>query len=255
MKNNNGNIYFKNYSRTETENKVGKRYQTCWDSNKDSFEDKIEVFPKYVRRQTLTHYLARYDIFKKILNVKGSIIECGVCAGGGLMTWAKLSSILEPINLSRRIYGFDTFKGFPNISKKDLTSYGGSLKAGDMCSDSYDELKEIIKIYNSNRPLGHIEKVYLIKGDACETIPQFIEKNPSILVSLIFLDFELYEPTKIAIKCFYPRIPKGGIIVVGSLETPERPGETIAMIEQFGIGNLRLQRIEYEPYWAFVVKE
>lgn len=250
MESDNGNIYFKNYSRTETEEKVGKRYQTCWNRNKDSFEDKIEVFPKYVRRQTLTHYLARYDIFKKIINVKGSIIECGVCAGGGLMTWAKLSSILEPINLTRRIYGFDTFEGFPSISEKDIGSC-----VGQMCSDSYDELKELIKIYNSNRPLGHIKKVYLIKGDANKTIPQFIEKNPSISVSLMFLDFELYEPTKTAIEYFYPRIPKGGTIIIGSLDNSERPGEGIAVMEQLGIGNLRLQRIEYEPYWSYVVKE
>lgn len=236
--------------RTEIERKVAKRYQTCWDNNKDSFEDKIEVFPKYIRRQTLTHYLARYDIFKKILNVKGSIIECGVYAGGGLMMWAKISSILEPINLARRIYGFDTFEGFPSISKKDIGSC-----VGQMCSNSYDELKELIKIYNSNRPLGHIEKVFLIKGDANKTIPQFIEKNPSVLVSLMFLDFEIYEPTKTAIEYFYPRMPKGGITVIGSLDTPERPGEGIAVMEELGIGNLRLQRIGYEPYWCYIVKE
>lgn len=251
----NNNIYFKSYSKTKIEEKVGKRYQACWDSNNDSFENKIEVFSKYVRRQTLTRFLAHYDIFKKILNVKGSVIECGVYSGGGLMTWAKISSILEPINLTRKIYGFDTFKGYPNISKKDSTFYVNSHKVGDMGSDSYDELKEIIKIYNSNRPIGHIEKVYLIKGDANKTIPQFIEENPYILVSLLHLNFDIYEPTSIAIKYFWPRIPKGGIIIFGEVDDPIWPGETIALVEQLGIGNLRIQRIEYEPYLAYVIKE
>ena len=38
------------------------------------------------------------------------------------MTWAKLSAILEPVNLTRRIYGFDTFAGFPSLSEKDQVS-------------------------------------------------------------------------------------------------------------------------------------
>ena len=31
------------------------------------------------------------------------------------MTWAKLSAVLEPNNLTRRIYGFDSFEGFPDV--------------------------------------------------------------------------------------------------------------------------------------------
>lgn len=60
-----------------------------------------------------------YEIFKLALPVKGSIIECGVFRGFGFMTWFKLSTMLEPENLTRRIYGFDTFEGFPSISDHD----------------------------------------------------------------------------------------------------------------------------------------
>jgi len=45
-------------------------------------KDKLENFPKYVRRQTIARFLARYELFKMILDVKGSIIECGVHHGG-----------------------------------------------------------------------------------------------------------------------------------------------------------------------------
>ena len=48
-----------------------------------------------------------------------SVIECGVNRGYGLMAWAKLSAVLEPVNMSRRIYGFDTFAGFPSVNDKD----------------------------------------------------------------------------------------------------------------------------------------
>ena len=50
--------------------------------------EKLQNFAKYVPRQNLTTFLTRYEIFKKILDVPGSIIECGVLFGGGLMTFA-----------------------------------------------------------------------------------------------------------------------------------------------------------------------
>ncbi len=84
----------------------------------------MEAFPKYAKRQNLTRFLAQYEIFRRILPVKGSIVECGVFRGGGLMAWAKLSAILEPVNLTRRIYGFDTFAGFPGIGEKDSGGLG-----------------------------------------------------------------------------------------------------------------------------------
>ena len=44
----------------------------------------------------LQKILARYELFKLALPVKGSIVECGVFRGFGLMTWAHLSAVLEP---------------------------------------------------------------------------------------------------------------------------------------------------------------
>lgn len=241
--------------RTQTEQASGARNRACFERNPDSWEKKMESFPKYVRRQNLTRLFAQYEIFKKIIPVKGSIIECGVFRGGGLMAWAKMSAILEPANLTRRIYGFDSFEGFPNLSKKDLKGLGQNIKTGDLYADSYHELNELIQIYDSDRFLGHVDKVHLIKGDANKTIPDFVASHPHLLVSLLFLDFDLYEPTCAAIEHFYPLIPKGGIIAFDELDNPLWPGETTAMLEKIGAGNLRLQRLEFDPYIGFAVKE
>ena len=109
--------------RTADEAMEGSRNKEWFDKNTGDWERKMENFPKYVRRQNLTRFLVLYEIFKKILDVKGSIIECGVNQGYGVMTWAKLSAILEPVNLTRKIYGFDTFEGFVGVSKKDKSIY------------------------------------------------------------------------------------------------------------------------------------
>ena len=46
---------------------------------------KFDDFEKYTRRQIISRFLARYELFKMTKNIKGSIIECGVHYGGGLM--------------------------------------------------------------------------------------------------------------------------------------------------------------------------
>ena len=168
------------------------------------------------------------------------------------MAWAQMSSVLEPNNLTRRIYGFDTFKGFPNMAGKDMAKAKGIAK-GALSSDSFEELKKLSEIYDKNRFLGHVNKVNLIKGDAAKTIPGFIKENPQLVVSLLFLDFDLFRPTKIALENFYPRMPKGSILAFDELDNPLWPGETSALLETVGIRNLKIERLDFDPYIGYAV--
>jgi hypothetical protein len=238
--------------RTPAERMVGEETEKVFLASADAVETRLENFPKYVRRQHLTRLFALYEVFKRVLHVKGSVVECGVNRGYGLMTWAKLSAILEPANLTRRIYGFDSFAGFPSVGDKDKagpkweTAQPGALRA-----DSYEELLRLIELYDQDRFLGHIPKVELVKGDATQTIPAFIADHPHVVVSLLFMDFDLYEPTKVALEHFVPRMPKGAIIAFDELDNPLWPGETNAVIDTLGMGKLQLERVEFDPYIAF----
>ncbi|MFM8296612.1 MAG: TylF/MycF/NovP-related O-methyltransferase [Microcystaceae cyanobacterium] len=241
--------------RTQAEQQEASKNKHCFDLNPSTWEKKIENFPKYVKRQNLTRFLALYEIFKRVVDVKGSIVECGVFQGFGILSWAKFSAILEPVNLTRRIYGFDSFEGFPAISEKDRSETSFHLQEGQLYADSYDEILELASIHDSTRFLGHIPKVKLIRGNATETIPRFIKDNPHLLVSLLFLDFDLYEPTKVAIEHFLPRMPKGAIIAFDELDNPLWPGETMALLETIGANRLRLERLPFDPYIGFAVVE
>ena len=236
--------------RTEKENAAGKAVAGIFDNNPEGTEIKLENFTKYVRRIYLKRFLVMYEIFKLAMPVKGSIIECGVFRGFGIMGWAKLSTILEPENLTRRIYGFDTFTGFPLLSDKDESLYTSS-KVGDFQTDSYEEIQSLLKEYDNDRFLGHIPKVELIRGDITVTIPKFVTEHPHLIVSLLFMDADLYEPTKTAIEYFLPRMPKGAIIAFDELDNPIWPGETQAICDSLGLNNLRLRRLEWDPYIAF----
>jgi len=109
------------------------------------------------------------------------------------------------------------------------------------------------KIHDSSRYLGHIPKVELVKGNAIETIPEFIKGHPHLLVSLLYLDFDLYEPTKIALDSFVPLMPKGAIIAFDELDNPLWPGETQAMLEFCNKKKLKIERLPFDPYVGFAI--
>jgi hypothetical protein len=238
--------------RTETEKQVGRRIEEVFLQGTDTVEAKLENFPKYVRRQHLKRFLAMYEIFKMALPVKGSVVECGVFRGFGLMSWAKLSTILEPENLTRRIYGFDTFEGFPTVADEDRSDFSHAV-VGGLRSESYDELQALIGEYDRDRFLGHIPKVELVRGDIAETAPEFVRTHPHLMVSLLFIDCDLFEPTKAALEAFVPRMPKGAILAFDELDNPIWPGETLAVLDTLGVRNLKLQRLEWDPYISFAV--
>lgn len=215
--------------------------------------EKLKNFAKYTPRQNIAFFLRRYEIFKRILNVQGSIIECGVFLGGGLMSFAQFSAILEPTNFQRKIFGFDTFKGFPDLSEKDEGRNSIEKKVGGFAGNAKDDLEEAIQLFDQNRFLSHIPKVELIEGDATRTIPSFIDENPHLVISLLCLDFDIYEPTKVALKHFLPRMPKGSIIYFDEVNIEEWPGETLAVVEEIGINNLHLERFSFDSTASYAV--
>lgn len=215
--------------------------------------EKLSNFPKYVPRQDLTRFLAKYELYKKILNVEGAIVEGGVRFGGGLMTFAQLSAIFEPVNYTRKIIGFDTFSGFPNLTKEDTGSTSKFAHKGGLAIDSFKDLEKSVSLYDSNRFLGEIPKVQLIKGDVTLTIPKYLKDNSQTVVSLLYLDFDIYKPTKIAIENFIPRMPKGAIIAFDELNSKEWVGETKAVLETIGIRNLRIERFSFNTYMSYAI--
>jgi hypothetical protein len=218
---------------------------------------KLQAFPVWVRRQDFAYCMAKYEIFKQIVNVNGSIVECGVFVGSGTMTWLHCSSILEPYNHTRKIIGFDTFAGFPGIDEKDKqTGTSEHLKVGGLqtTASMYEELKQVVAIHDANRPLSHIPKVELVQGDACEKIKEYVEANPHLLISLLYLDFDIYKPTKEALQLLYKRVVKGGIIAFDELNCKQYPGETVAMLEELDLEKVELKRFPFVTHLSYFVK-
>ena len=130
---------------------------------KQNSKDLVDHFPLFLRREYLIYYLTKYELVKKILNVKGSIVECGVWKGSSLMLIAKLMSIFEPYGIHRKIIGFDTFKGFlgtnPLDIAKDKSVNKKIYKKGFKGDTSLDLINKCISFYDLNRPNGHLNKI------------------------------------------------------------------------------------------------
>jgi hypothetical protein len=193
--------------------------------------------------------------FARSFPFTGALLRGGVLHGGGLLAWAKLSSILEPPNHTRRVIGFDTFQGFPQISVKDTrgTSISELTQEGGLSGSSREEVQEAIDDYHINRPLAHIPKVELVAGDFTTTAPQYLDKNQHTVVSLLYLDLDLFEPTKVMLDTFLERIPRGGVIAFDELNAGIFPGETLAVLDSVGISSLQLRRFPFDPYVSYAV--
>lgn len=232
--------------------------ENYFNNSPGSATEKLENFAKYVPRQNLARFLARYEIFKLIKDVQGSIVECGVLFGGGLMSFAKLSAILEPYNFQRRIVGFDTFTGFPSVHATDLLGRPERKSAhlkqnGFAASGAYEDILKSVELFDVSRFLNHFPKVAVIKGDFAQTAEQYLIDYPHLIISCLYLDFDIYEPTKTALELFLPRMPKGSVLCFDELNEEAFPGETIAVMQQLDLKSLRIKRFDFEPRISYAV--
>ena len=78
-------------------------------------------------------------------------------------------------------------------------------------------------------------------------------KQASAVIALLYLDFDLYEPTKLALKTFLPRMPIGSIIAFDEINHKEWPGETLAVLEECGIKNLEIKRYEFDSVRSYAI--
>ena len=72
-------------------------------------------------------------------------------------------------------------------------------------------------------------------------------------LALLYVDLDLYEPTKAALEHLVPRMPKGSIIAFDQLNSSAWPGETTAVLQTLGIRNLRIERVPFETARSFAV--
>jgi len=198
----------------------------------------------------MSKLLARYEIFKMVLNLPGDIVDCGVYRGASLFTWANLIEVFAP-HSQKVVIGFDTFSGFAG----ELHLPEDKANATRLMEDrqkflprSPEELGSIAATLG----LGH--RIKLVSGDAVTTIPDFVQANRGIRFSLLHLDFDVYEPTATALESLFSLLVPGGIVVLD--ECGNRGwGESDAVDNFFAGQDVKFERFGWSPGpAAFVIK-
>lgn len=195
-------------------------------------------FPVFTPRYNLARFLTHYELFKKIVELPGVIVDLGVYCGASTFTWAKLCEIFCPTDVKKKVFGFDTFEGFPSLSPEDgrVDAADDVRVGGYFGGDSmFRDLELAQQAMNKDKHIRHLDRIVFVKGDAVETIPAFTaEKGNGLRIALLNLDLDLYEPTRVALEHFVPLMVRGGIIVLDEYAALDLfGGESKAVDEYF----------------------
>src|SRR5919198_3973204 len=216
-------------------------------------EELLAQLGLYLNRQTLSRILFMHELYKQIVRVPGIVVELGVRWGQNLALFSSFRGMEEPFNHTRRIVGFDTFSGFPEPSAQDGDAPIASAGAYAVPEGYEDYLHEVLAYHEQESPLAHLRKFELVKGDATETLPRYLEEQPETVVALAYFDFDLYEPTQVCLEAIRPHLVSGSVLGFDQLGSRNFPGETLAGREGFGLGDLRLRRSPYAAQASYPV--
>ncbi|MEG5053894.1 MULTISPECIES: TylF/MycF/NovP-related O-methyltransferase [unclassified Microcoleus] len=245
----------KKYSKDkEIENKLA----ALFEKHKISPVEIINCFPIYARRTVIKKYLAHYELFRRTIDLPGDIVELGVFRGQSLMTFANFLEARNIGDRTKKVWGFDNFKGFTGLRPEDGPNYDQSQKVegGFSPEQYYNELLDVLDIFDGDRFVGWKKRVELIVGNVTETIPEFVTKNPGLRISLLHFDIDLYEPTKIGLDYLYPLVVPGGVIIFDEYGILEWSGESKAVEEYFKNQKVELKKFEWNNVpGAYIIKQ
>lgn len=197
--------------------------------------------------QRLSKILSHYEFFKMIKDLPGAIIDCGVFKGTSLVRFAGFRA-LHGIAHTHKIIGFDTFGDFPETEFDEDVPYRERFinMAGDQ-SISEEQLNKVLDHKNVNK------NIELVTGDITESVPKYVEDNPFLKIALLNLDTDIYEPAVTILEYLYPRLVKGGILLLD--DYGEFPGETKAVDEYFEDKDVEIKRGPFSMTPCYIAKK
>ena len=188
--------------------------------------------------------IAHYELFKLSSKIPGCIIECGVFKGVSLIRFATFLKLLKKQN--KKIIAFDAFG--KHTTTKISSDYKRRKKLLSHGKEAISE-KQLMKVLK----LKSLEKnIELIRGDITETVPRYLKSNPKLKISLLNLDVDFYESSITILKNFYPKLSKGGILMLDDYGIWD--GETMAVNEYFGGKKIKIRKFSFSQTPSYIIK-
>jgi len=192
--------------------------------------DLIANLTSFGRRMHIMKAFAHYEVFLKVKDLPGDIVECGVYRGSSLLTFARFLETFCTGDRTRKVLGFDHFRGLADRSEKDgLDERVGNTAEGWNSADFRDTLFALVDAFNKDSFVPQRPRIELVDGDVCKTAGAYAAEHSGMRISLLHLDMDLYEPTLAALEAFWPRILTGGVVLFDEYAIREWPGESEAV--------------------------
>lgn len=132
----------------------------------------------------------------------GDFVECGCFLGGASIF---MSLLRDRLGLAdRTVWVFDTFEGFP-ADQQDALIAGGQT----MTSIRFDNFLAAVK-QNFEQANPGYRRVNFIEGFVEDTIPA----TDTGAIALLRLDTDFYLSTKAELEGLYPRLVRGGVLII-----------------------------------------
>jgi hypothetical protein len=153
-------------------------------------------------------------------HLAGDFVECGVNRGG---LSRAIVDYLDWNSLGRRFYLLDTFEGFdprwPAATTKNW-EYGETLSA-------------------VQATFADFERIKIVKG----AVPDTLAEVDSDAIAFLHLDMNTAEPERLSVAYFWPRMVKGGLLLIDDYgwsghEAQKAAHDEIALANGFSILSL-----------------
>ena len=220
------------------------RKEDFWAKNIPEIDEENKTLIESIGEHSLTPLIRRWTLIKSLhyINRKkliGDIVECGIWRGGNLFLAKKIQDKYsnEP---KRKFYGFDTFEGMPKPSFHDGIKINEVYenfknKNEPWTKASLDDVKN-----STNSFFSKVDDFNFIKGMVEDTLK--IQSNLPNKISLLRLDTDLYESTKIELNILYPLLVENGVLIID--DYGDFPGCRKAVDEYFLDKNVLMTSVD-----------
>lgn len=158
------------------------------------------------------------------LDLDGDAVECGSFRGLSSYVFCNYIRLANPDFTGAGYHIFDSFQGLSRPSPEDFIANQEYGAVGHPCLPAGAFHGSLETVKTTLREYPQIE--YHVGW-----IPQSFAGLTEGKYKFVHLDLDLYDPIKGAVEYFYPRMVKGGVIVIDEYGFPRWPGAQKAVDE------------------------
>ena len=148
-------------------------------------------------------------------NIPGDLVECGVWRGGSVMGMAR--ALEERGVADRQLWLYDTFQGMTAPTEADVEAVTGTTAAQMLAQTSVADGNNVWCVAGREdveanlRTTGYpINRFRFVEGDVARTLHSTTPES----ISLLRLDTDWYESTRMCLEVLYPKLSVGGVCIL-----------------------------------------